>query len=51
MRTESKNKVIIKEEDWKNSIYSTKEWEHSVVVKRWEHDYVKKEYIIDYEIK
>ena len=46
-----KQRVIVKEEDWIDSIYSTKEWEQSIELIRWEHDYVKKEYIIDYKTK
>lgn len=46
-----KKQVIIKEEDWANSIYRTIEWENSVILLRWEHDYVNKQYIIDYKEK
>ena len=40
--------IIIKEEDWKDSKYRTKEWENTVELIKWEHDYEKKIYIIDY---
>lgn len=43
--------VIIKEEDWTESIYRTKEWEDSVDILRWEHDYEKKQYVIIYQEK
>ena len=44
----SKKRIVIKEEEWKDSIYSTVEWEESVTINKWEHDYMKGEYIIDY---
>jgi len=44
----SKKRIVIKEEDWEDSVYHTKEWEQSVTIKKWEHDYMKGEYIIDY---
>lgn len=43
-----KKQIIIKEEDWINSIHRTIAWEQSVIITRWEHDYVKKQYVIDY---
>jgi len=46
-----KKQIIIKEEDWNNSIYRTREWEQSVEIIRWEHDYEKKQYVIDYKEK
>ena len=44
-------KIVISEEDYKNSQYSTKEWEQSVIVVKWEHDFEKKQYTIDYKEK
>lgn len=41
----------IKEEDYKNSKYSTSEWEKRVNITRWEHDYVDKMYRITIRIK
>ena len=38
--------IIVKDSDWKNSKYRTREWEKSVNMKDWIHDYVKQEYII-----
>jgi len=38
--------IIIKEEDFKESKYNSREWESSVNMKDWTHDYQKKEYII-----
>lgn len=43
--------VIVKEVDWANSKYRTREWEQSVEIVRWEHNYEKKQYIIDYNEK
>ena len=45
----SKKRVVIKEENYEDSIYNTNEWNKlpNVDIKKWEHDYVKKEYIID----
>ena len=43
-------RIIISEEDYKNSIYNTKEWEQQTVkLIRWEHDYEKHQYVIDFE--
>ena len=39
-------KIVISEEDYKNSQYSTKEWEQSVTVVRWEHNFEEKNYTI-----
>lgn len=39
-------KIIIKEEDWDNSIYKTKEWEQSVEIISLERDFIKKQYVI-----
>lgn len=46
-----KKQIIIKGEDWENSIYNTREWEKSVEIIRWEHDFVKKQYVIDYKVQ
>ena len=43
--------IVISEEDYKNSQYSTKEWEQSVIIKNWEHDFEKKQYTIIYTEK
>ena len=43
--------IIVKEADWENSKYRTREWEQSVKIVRWEHDYEKKQYVIDYNEK
>ncbi len=43
-------RIIISEEDYKNSIYSTYEWEiETIKLIRWEHDYEKHQYVIDFE--
>ena len=44
-----KHKIVIKEADYKDSIYNTKEWNRSVKVITWEHNFETKEYIIHYE--
>lgn len=44
----TKKQIIIKEADWADSKYQTKEWERTVDIKRWEHDYKLKQYVIDY---
>lgn len=41
-----KTQIIIKEEDWDNSIYKTKEWEQSVEIISFERDFIKKQYVI-----
>jgi len=41
--------VTITEEDWATSIYSTYEWEKSVVIVQYEHDFIKKTYTIKYK--
>ena len=46
-----KQKVVVFESEWENSMYRTREWESSVTIKKWEHDYVEKKYIIDFEIQ
>lgn len=46
-----KKVVVVKEVDWENSIYRTKEWEDSVEIVRWEHDFENKTYTIDYYFK
>ena len=38
--------ITVKEEDWKDSKFSTKEWQNRVNITCWEHDFEKKEYII-----
>lgn len=37
---------IVKEEDWKESKYRTREWEERVNIVKWTHDFVKGEYEI-----
>lgn len=44
-------KIVISEEDYNNSQYSTKEWEQSVTIVRWEHDFEEKKYTITFEEK
>jgi len=44
-------KVTITEAEWPTSIYSTYEWECSVIITRYEHDFIKGIYIIDYKEK
>jgi len=46
-----KKKVVIKENDWNDSIYKTKEWNDSVIVNMYEHNYITNEYIITYTEK
>lgn len=43
--------IIIKEEDWKDSKYRTKEWEDTVIITYWEHNYENKNYIIKWKKK
>jgi len=43
-----KEEIIVKEEDWDNSIYSTKEWYNNVTIINYEHDFIKKQYIIKF---
>ena len=38
--------IVIKECDWENSKYRTREWEKTVNMKDWTHNYETKEYII-----
>ena len=45
----TQKQIIIKEVDWKDSKYRTREWEKIVDIKRWEHDYELKQYVIDYD--
>jgi len=45
----AEKQIIIKECDWKDSKYRTREWEKTVDIKRWEHDYELKQYVIDYD--
>jgi hypothetical protein len=45
------HRITIKESDWNDSKYKTKEWEIRVNIARWEHDYVNKVYHIDIKIK
>ena len=40
--------VTIKEIEYNDSKYSTKEWEQSVIITRWEHNHELKEYVINY---
>jgi len=47
----TKHRVIIQEVEYKYSIYSTIEWEQSVVITCWEHNYEEKRYVIDYHEK
>ena len=44
-------KIVISEEDYNNSQYSTKEWEQSVTIVRWEHNFEEKNYTITFEEK
>lgn len=44
-----KKQIIISEEDYLGSIYSTYSWEKSVEIVRYEHDFEKKQYVIDYK--
>ena len=46
-----KQKIEIPEQEFATSIYNTKEWEESVVVKQYEHDYIKKVWIVTFEEK
>ena len=46
-----KKKIIISEEDYIISVYSTTEWERSVIITHWEHDFELKHYIIVYTEK
>ena len=41
--------IIIKEKDWEDSKYRTKEWEMKVVITYWEHNFEKGKYIIKYK--
>ena len=41
----------VKEADWKDSKYRTRDWERRVNITRWEHDYVAKMYYITIKIK
>ena len=43
-------KLVISEEDYENSQYSTKEWEQLTVI-RWEHNFEEKNYTITFEEK
>jgi len=43
--------IEIKEEDWTESKYRTREWEKRVNITRWEHDYVDKIYLITIQTK
>ena len=43
--------IIIKEEDWEDSKYRTKEWRDTVETIKWVHDYENKIYVIDYNYK
>ena len=47
----AEHQVIIKESDWVNSKYRTKEWEQTVEIVRWEHDYIERIYTIDFNQK
>jgi len=46
-----KKRIIISEENYKISEYSTSEWERSVIITCWEHDFELKRYVIDYKDK
>tara|TARA_R110002050_G_scaffold34397_8_gene86862 strand:+ start:27979 stop:28125 length:147 start_codon:yes stop_codon:yes gene_type:complete len=41
----------VKEENWSESKFRTKEWEKRVNIVRWEHDFVDKVYYITIRIK
>lgn len=43
--------IEVKEENWKDSKYRTREWERRVDITRWEHDFVNKIYKITIRIK
>ena len=45
------HRITVNEQDWKNSKYTTRNWEKRVNIVRWEHDFVDQEYRIDIEIK
>ena len=49
MSKKKRNIITIKEEDFKDSKFNTKEWEQRVNIVQWEHNYVTKEYIITIE--
>ena len=43
--------IEVKEVNWKDSKYRTREWEKRVDIVKWEHDYVDKVYKITIRIK
>ena len=51
MKAIAEKRKVIKEEDWKTSMYLTRAWEKTVEIVRWEHDYENKIYVIDYNEK
>jgi hypothetical protein len=50
MSKKQKHKIELTEEEYKESKYSTYEWEQSVEIERWEHHFGDK-YIIIYKDK